>query len=70
MTELKIEQLRSLGAAALDGALSRSRLRGLNLEDALHELQRLPGIGPFSAELILIRGVGDPDALPSHERGL
>jgi DNA-3-methyladenine glycosylase II len=35
--------------------------------DAAGELQRLPGIGPFSAELILIRGVGAPDALPEHE---
>lgn len=39
-------------------------------EEAAEDLQRLPGIGPFSAELILIRGVGDPDALPRHERRL
>lgn len=36
-------------------------------EDAGDDLQRLAGIGPFSAELILIRGVGAPDALPRHE---
>ena len=28
----------------------------------------LPGIGPFSSELIMIRGVGAPDALPANER--
>ncbi len=34
---------------------------------ALEELERLPGIGPFSAELILLRGAGEPDYLPEHE---
>jgi len=27
----------------------------------------LPGIGAFSAELILLRGAGMPDRLPAHE---
>ena len=30
----------------------------------------LPGIGPFSAELILIRGAGHPDLFPARERRL
>lgn len=70
LTERKVEQLRVLGAATLDGQLSRDRLRAMTREDALGDLQRLPGIGPFSAELILIRGAGDPDALPLHEQRL
>jgi DNA-3-methyladenine glycosylase II len=37
-------------------------------KDALAELQELPGIGPFAAELILLRGAGDPDGLPGNER--
>lgn len=70
LSERKVEQLRALGAAALDGALSRARLRALEPERAAEELQRLPGVGPFSAELILVRGVGDPDLLPRHEQRL
>jgi DNA-3-methyladenine glycosylase II len=27
----------------------------------------LPGIGPFGAELVLIRGAGVPDRFPEHE---
>jgi DNA-3-methyladenine glycosylase II len=27
----------------------------------------IPGIGPFSAELILLRGAGDPDFTPTAE---
>jgi len=31
------------------------------------DLKTLPGIGDFSAGLILLRGAGDPDALPEKE---
>lgn len=67
LTDRKVDQLRAVAGAALDGRLSRDRLRAMAPEDAARELQLLPGVGPFSAELILIRGVGDADALPRHE---
>ena len=38
--------------------------------DALAHLQTLPGIGPFSAELTLLRGAGHPDVFPSNEKRL
>ena len=70
LTDRKIDQLRHLASAALDGALDRDRLRHQSYDDAERHLQQLPGIGPFSAELILIRGMGAPDALPHHEKRL
>jgi DNA-3-methyladenine glycosylase II len=66
----KIEQLHGVGRAALEGKLDARRLRSVPREDALEELRRLPGIGPFSSELILVRGAGDPDHFPLHERRL
>jgi DNA-3-methyladenine glycosylase II len=63
----KPEWLRSLAMAALDGQLDATRLRGMPRETALKELKKLPGIGDFSAELILLRGAGDPDAVAYHE---
>jgi DNA-3-methyladenine glycosylase II len=66
----KVEYLHAVGRAALDGTLDARRLRSLPREDALEELRRLPGIGEFSAELILVRGAGDPDHFPRHERRL
>ena len=63
----KVENLRSLGEAAAVGRLDGDRLRALPREQALAELKRLPGIGDFSAELVLLRGAGDPDHLPLHE---
>lgn len=68
LTERKVDQLHHLAVAALDGRLDRDRLRTLTFDGAGQELQKIPGIGPFSAELILIRGMGAPDALPQHEK--
>jgi DNA-3-methyladenine glycosylase II len=63
----KAEYLRALGAAAMAGRLDAARLRGMPRHQALAALKELPGVGDFSAELILLRGAGDPDHLPEHE---
>ncbi|WP_413801021.1 DNA-3-methyladenine glycosylase family protein [Streptomyces iranensis] len=67
LTEVKIERLHALAEAADAGELDAVRLRSMPVDDALAALRDLPGIGPFSAELILIRGAGHPDVLPRHE---
>ena len=63
----KPEWLRSVAVAALEGQLDAARLRRLPRETALKDLKTLPGIGDFSAGLILLRGAGDPDAVAFHE---
>ncbi|KIF74903.1 Fe-S cluster assembly protein HesB [Streptomyces sp. 150FB] len=70
LTGLKLEQLHALAEAATAGELDAARLRAMPADDALASLRTLPGIGPFSAELILIRGAGHPDVFPLHERRL
>ncbi|MGI8520548.1 MAG: DNA-3-methyladenine glycosylase family protein [Actinomycetota bacterium] len=66
----KIEYLHGVAEAAVQGRLDAARLRQLAREDALEELKRLPGIGDFSAELILVRGAGEPDHFSRSERRL
>lgn len=63
----KEEWVRALARAALDGVLTTEHLRALDPPEALAELRALPGVGPFSAGLILIRGAGAPDAFPGDE---
>lgn len=63
----KVENLRGLAEAALDGRLVGGRLRAMPAEEALAGLRELRGIGPFSAELILLRGAGHPDRLAVNE---
>jgi DNA-3-methyladenine glycosylase II len=63
----KPEWLRSVAQAALDGQLDTARLRAMPHQDAMADLKQLPGIGDFSAGLILLRGASDPDAVPGSE---
>jgi DNA-3-methyladenine glycosylase II len=70
LTRRKIEQLQALGRAAGQGQLDATALRSRPPAESLAHLQTLPGIGPFSAELILLRGAGHPDVFPTHEKRL
>ena len=70
LSDRKIDQLRALGSFAMVGGLDSALLRMMKREATLSYLQQLPGIGPFSAELILLRGIGDPDAFPVEEKRL
>lgn len=65
--DVKRKRLISLGRAALAGRLDAGRLEALGEDGAVDELQQLDGIGPFSAELTVLRGVNMPDGLPAHE---
>jgi len=47
---------------SLDSAMDSKLLR--------HSLQELPGIGPWTAEYVAMRALGDPDAFPHSDLGL
>ncbi|MHA3684470.1 hypothetical protein ACXR2W_13055 [Leucobacter sp. HY1908] len=56
-----------IASAAVDGILDAEWLLNLSRTQASADLQTLYGIGPFSAELILVRGVGMADIFPTNE---
>jgi DNA-3-methyladenine glycosylase II len=64
---LRLERLRAIAQAALDGKLDAERLRAMDPDEAMTELQELPGIGPFYAMLIVVRAAGVSDALATEE---
>lgn len=66
----KTDRLRAVARAALDGRLDPTALRQQPPEQAAVDLQEIVGIGPFSAELILVRGAGAPDVFPANEKRL
>lgn len=66
----KAEYLRAVARAALDGQLSQAALRALDPRDAITQVQQVKGLGPFAAELVVLRGANAPDAMPSHEARL
>ena len=67
---VKVQRLHAIATAALDGRLDAATLRAAGPAQALADLQSLPGIGPFGAELVLIRGAGEPDHFARSERRL
>ncbi len=59
----KLTRLRSVAEAALLGDLDVAELHAIGPERALERVQRLDGIGPFYAGLIVVRASGFADAL-------
>ncbi len=59
----KLQRLRDVAQAAGDGALDVARLHALGPERAYEEVQRLQGIGPFYAGLVVLRASGFADAM-------
>lgn len=66
----KAEYLQTVAEAALEGRLDGTTLRSLDPDEAAAAVQQVKGLGPFAAELVVIRGANAPDALPRHERRL
>ena len=64
LSQVKVDRLHDLARAALDGVLDTERLRALPETEALAQLQALPGVGPWTASGILLRGCGVADAVP------
>jgi DNA-3-methyladenine glycosylase II len=67
LSATKVARLRDLATAALDGRLDTERLRGLPVDVSLGELQALPGVGPWTASAVLLRGCGVADELPQND---
>lgn len=64
---VRAERLCGVAAAALEGKLDAGTLALMGVEDARNLLRTVPGIGPFYADLILIRSTGATDILPVTE---
>ena len=64
ITTARAETLRAL-ACELDAGLDLGP--GADRAEARARLARIKGIGPWTVELIALRGLGDPDAFPSGD---
>lgn len=63
----RIPRLHAIARAALEGELDVTRLTGMDPEEAMRDVQRLPGIGPFYSALIVIRACGLTDVLSTQD---
>jgi DNA-3-methyladenine glycosylase II len=63
----RIPRLQAIANAAREGSLSVERLTAMTPDEAMKDLQSLPGIGPFYSALIVIRACGNADVLSVQE---
>jgi DNA-3-methyladenine glycosylase II len=63
----KLAALRSAGEAIAAGTLDEAMLETHSSEDAMALLRGIKGIGPWTATVILLRGLGRLDVFPAHD---
>lgn len=63
----KITALRSVVEAIASGALDSETLRSSTSSDAAEMLRGIKGIGPWTAAVILLRGLGRLDVFPAND---
>jgi AraC family transcriptional regulator, regulatory protein of adaptative response / DNA-3-methyladenine glycosylase II len=73
LTRLGVVSARARAIQGLARAVAEGRIRlegGTEPERAIRELEALPGLGPWSAQLIAMRALREPDAFPASDLGL
>lgn len=68
LPKARAESIRALARAVASGELRFDALT--SLEVAEEQLCALPGIGPWTAQYVAMRALGEPDALPGSDLGL
>jgi DNA-3-methyladenine glycosylase II len=66
----KAESLRGLARAVQAGEISAEELERLPSDEAIARLTELPGIGPWSAGVVLLRGLRRLDVFPPGDVGV
>ncbi|HEY1976751.1 MAG TPA: hypothetical protein VGG89_09415 [Candidatus Baltobacteraceae bacterium] len=66
----KVAHLRSVAAAFAEGAIDEVTLEKLPTPQAAERLRTIRGIGPWSAAVILLRGMGRLDTFPLRDSGV
>ena len=66
----KAETLRQVASAMESGEMTEEKLSRMSSEEAIRFLTELKGIGPWSASLVLLRGLGRLDVFPPGDVGV
>jgi len=70
LTRARARCLDEVAHAVRDGAVRWDALRAQPTEDAERALRSLPGVGPWTASYVLMRGLGHRDAFPAGDLGV
>jgi 3-methyladenine DNA glycosylase/8-oxoguanine DNA glycosylase len=70
LTRSRAHTLHAAARAVSDGQVRLETLRHLPTEEAEAVLGALPGVGPWTASYVLMRGLGHRDAFPRGDLGI
>ncbi len=70
LSRVKADTLRRVATAIASGELTEEKLSAMRSADAVQFLSELRGIGPWSASLVLLRGLGRLDVFPPGDVGV
>jgi DNA-3-methyladenine glycosylase II len=70
LSTAKARSLLALAGQIVAGQISEAELAALPSPDAARRLTELPGIGPWSAAVVLLRGLGRLDVFPRGDSGM
>jgi len=68
LTRARAHAVRTLATALADGSLALDP--GADRDATRERLLTLPGVGPWTAEYVAMRALGDPDAFPATDLGV
>jgi DNA-3-methyladenine glycosylase II len=70
LSRRKAEYIHGLAEAIVEGQIDLDELRELPDDDARAVIEAWRGFGPWSANYILVRGLGRPDCVPAADLGV
>jgi DNA-3-methyladenine glycosylase II len=70
LSKQKISYIKGIAAAAYDGSLNFEYIHSLSDEDAITELQKLKGIGEWTAQMFVLFQMGREDIFPVKDGGI
>ena len=70
LSRAKVVALRDLGMALCDGRLEMKRLAHMPDDEATAALTAVKGVGPWTAQMVLMFALGRPDIWPTGDVGI
>jgi DNA-3-methyladenine glycosylase II len=70
LSQRKAEYVKGLAYKVADGLLDLDQLEAMSDEDVRSLLLRVRGLGPWSVDYFLVRGLSRPDRVPSDDLGI
>lgn len=70
LSRRKAEYIREIARMISSGEIEPESWRGMKMEELAEELGRIPGVGEWTIEYLMVRGLGNYDVVPATDLGI